>query len=90
MALTRTPDSRNTDKIVAGVKEIAVVGQEKKQPIVLRQKIKRNSIVSFIFNSIYVLFFAFSVYLIVRLLDLANFNCKCYYFLVLLGLCQFL
>jgi len=74
VALTKTPNERNTEKIMNGIKEIAIAGQEKKQPLVLRRPGKRNPVVSFIFNVIYSLSFAFSVYCIIRLLDFANFN----------------
>jgi hypothetical protein len=72
--MTRMPREDNTNKIINGIKEISFVGQEKKQPIVLRQPVKRNIIASTIFGLIYTASFCFSVYFIVRLLNFMNFN----------------
>jgi len=71
---TRTPSDKNTDKIVSGIKEIAFLGQEKKQAIVLRKPVKRNSFSSVIFGLIYFISFLFSVYLVILALELINFN----------------
>lgn len=71
---TRTPDDSNTNKLIGGIKEIAFIGQEKKQPIVLRKQTGRNIIASFIFSVLYVISFSISIYLIVNLLTMANFN----------------
>ncbi len=70
----RLPGEDNTDKIVNGIKEISFVGQEKKQPIVLREPAKRNAIASVFFGLIYAASFCFSIYVIVKALDFFNFN----------------
>ncbi len=72
--MTRTPNDNNTNKLVNGIKEIAFAGQEKKQPIVLRKPVKRNIIASFIFGLLYIASFTVSIYVIVKVLTLANFN----------------
>lgn len=72
--LTRLPGENNTNKIISGIKEIAFAGQEKKQPIVLRKPAKRNIVASTFFGLIYAASFCFSVYVIVKVLDLLNFN----------------
>lgn len=71
---TRTPNENNTNKLINGIKEIAFLGQEKKQPIVLRKPIERKSIASFIFNVLYTASFLFSIYVVVTFLTMANFN----------------
>lgn len=71
---TRTPNDSNTDKIINGIKEIAILGQEKKQAITLRKPIKRNSISSIIFGLIYFASFIASIYFIVWALKFINFN----------------
>lgn len=71
---TRTPQEDNTDKIINGIKEIAFVGQSKKQGIVLKKPAKRNSISSVLFGIIYFASFIVSIYSIVWLLGLINFN----------------
>jgi hypothetical protein len=70
----RIPGEDNTDKIVNGIKEISFLGQEKKQPIVLRELTKRNLIASIFFSLIYAASFCFSIYIIVKVLDFLNFN----------------
>lgn len=71
---TRTPGEKNTDKIVSGVKELFFIGSERKSPIVLRPKNKRNSIVNWIFNIIYTAAFFVTIYFIIKGLTLINFN----------------
>ena len=72
--LTRTPNDANTNKLINGIKEIAFAGQEKKQPITLRKPTGRNSIASVIFGLLYVASFGVSIYVIIKLLSLVNFN----------------
>ena len=71
---TRTPQESNTDKIINGIKEIAFVGQEKRQPLILRKPVKRNSVSSVLFGIVYFASFIVSIYFIVWLLALINFN----------------
>ncbi len=72
--LTRTPKENNTNKIVNGIKEIAFVGSEKKQPVTLRKPAGRKGFISGIFSLIYFASFLLSIYLIIKLLILINFN----------------
>jgi len=72
--LTRMPSDNNTNKILNGIKEISILGDEKKQPIYLRQPTKRKSVKSFIFSLIYAISFCVSVYYIIRVLTFINFT----------------
>ena len=72
--LTRMPKDDNTNKIINGIKEITILGGEKKQPIVLRRPAKRKLFKNFIFSVIYAISFCVSVYFIIKLLTLINFN----------------
>jgi len=72
--LTSTPKDNNTDKIINGIKEISFQGQEKKQPIVLRNPLRRHLITSGIFNLIYFASFFVSIYFIIWLLTFIHFN----------------
>ncbi|MCF7860375.1 hypothetical protein K9M09_02030 [Patescibacteria group bacterium] len=74
VSLTRIPGEENTDRIVEGVKEVALVGFARQQPIKLRKPKKRNRVMNFIFNLVYISAFLVSVYLIVRLLGLVHFT----------------
>jgi len=71
---TRTPGETNTNKIVSGIKEIAFLGAEKKQPIILRKPARRNLLKHAIFNLLYAASFCLSVYVIVTVLTFINFN----------------
>ena len=71
---TQRPGSNNTDRIVQGVREISVSGAEKKQPIILRPKKKRNFLARTAFNLVYSIFFLVSVYAIIRALSFIHFN----------------
>ncbi len=71
---TKTPNEKNTDKIISGIKEIAFAGQEKKQPIVLRKPTRRHLLTDFVFNLIYAASFFVSVYLIIWVLTFIQFN----------------
>ncbi len=72
--MTRTPQDNNTDKIINGIKEIAFLGQERKQPIMLRKPTRRHIITDSIFNLIYAASFFVSVYVIIWALTFINFN----------------
>jgi hypothetical protein len=71
---TRTPNDKNTEKIIDGIKELVYVENERHQPIYLRQLTRRNLITSMIFNLIYGFAFLLSVYLLIKLLHMVNFN----------------
>lgn len=71
---TRTPSEKNTDRVISGIKEIAFLGQEKKTAITLRKPAKRNLVFSMIFGLLYFASFIVSIYVIIRLLYLINFN----------------
>jgi hypothetical protein len=72
--MTRTPKDNNTDKLINGIKEIAFVGQEKKQPIVLRKPTRRHVITDVIFGLIYLASFFVSIYVIIWALTFIHFN----------------
>ncbi len=72
--LTRTPQDDNTDKIVAGIKEICSVNNNEKRSIILRRPPRRNWIKNFFFNLIYIIAFFISIYYIIKLLDKIQFN----------------
>lgn len=74
VALTRVPGKNNTDKIIEGVREIAIEGAGRDNPIKLRNPQKRGIILNSIFNFIYFTTFLFSIYFIVWLLTKVNFN----------------
>lgn len=71
---TRKPGDNNTDKIVAGIKEISFVGQNNKQPLILRQPARRNWLKNGIFNLVYAASFCVSIYFIIWALGRINFN----------------
>ena len=72
--MTKTPRGNNTVKIINGIKEISFIGQEKKQALVLRKPIKRKSFSSIVFGLIYFSSFIASIYFVIWLLNLINFN----------------
>ncbi len=72
--MTQKPGEDNTDKIIAGIKQIAFLGQNDKQPITLKSPRKRSLVVSGIFNFVYAAAFLVSVYFIIRGLSLMGFN----------------
>lgn len=71
---TRVPGEANTNKIVSGVQELFFVGSERTAPITLRPKKKRSGIVNWIFNIIYTAAFFVTIYYIIKVLTLINFN----------------
>lgn len=71
---SRNPNDRNTDKIVSGVKEIALVGMEREQPILIKMPNKRRGFSNFVFNTLYISAFFISSYLIIKALAFINFN----------------
>ncbi len=72
--LTRTPNDKNTDRIIAGIKEVTFLGNEKKQPIILRKPAHRGFLAKAIFNLIYTASFCFSIYVIIKALTFVDFN----------------
>ncbi len=74
VALTPTPQEDNTNKIIAGIKEITFVGSARKQPLILRRPPRRNFIKTAIFQLIYAAAFCVSIYFIIRVLTFIHFN----------------
>ncbi|MCX6795639.1 MAG: hypothetical protein NT165_02875 [Candidatus Falkowbacteria bacterium] len=72
--MSRMPDKKNTEKIISGVKEIALAGSERTQPIMIRVPKKRQNAVDFFFNIIYTAAFFASTYFIIWVLSKAHFN----------------
>jgi len=72
--LTQTPGDKNTDKIVEGVKEIAFVGEERHQPLILRRPVRRGFIINAIFNLVYAAAFLVSLFFIIWVLTQVGFN----------------
>lgn len=71
---TPKPGDNNTDKILSGIKQISVLGEESRNPIYIKPKRKRKSLTNFIFNIVYTAAFMVSIYFIVRVLDVLNFT----------------
>lgn len=74
VAFTRMPSEENTNQIVQGVSEIVFKEKERKDPIVLRQILKRGSGVSAIFSVIYAVTFFITFGLVIYVLDKIYFN----------------
>jgi len=72
--LTQKPRKDNTEKIIAGIREIAFLGESKRQATVLRRSKGRSLFASVAFNLIYSAAFIFSVYIIVIVLGKLGFN----------------
>lgn len=71
---TRTPGEANTSKIISGIKELFIVGSERKAPLEVRGKVKQGRVAGFIFNLIYAAAFTVSIYAIILALDWAHFT----------------
>ncbi|MFA4942805.1 MAG: hypothetical protein WC564_04175 [Patescibacteria group bacterium] len=71
---TKTPNKKNTEKIIEGIKEITFVENQKFQPIYLRKTTRRNYFMNILFNLIYTAAFTLSVFLLIKLLHTINFN----------------
>ena len=71
---TKKPGSDNTEKIVSGIKEIAISGRERTSNILLKRPRKRNLLSSIIFNLVYFSAFSVSLYFIVQVLLFINFT----------------
>lgn len=74
VALVRTPGESNTNKIIDGIKELFFAGNERSQPILIRDKSRRGFIIKWVFNLIYASTFFFSIYFIIWALTEINFN----------------
>ncbi|MFA5155183.1 MAG: hypothetical protein WC453_02010 [Patescibacteria group bacterium] len=71
---TKLPGEDNTRQIIAGIKEISILGQERKQPLVLRRPPRRNWFMRALFNLIYIVAFYVSIYYIVLALTRIHFT----------------
>lgn len=71
---TKMPGDANTAKIVEGVNELVFVDKQRKDPINLRQPVKRKRLMNTIFGIIYAFMFFLSLYFIVRTLSSVNFT----------------
>lgn len=74
VAFTRVPGENNTESIIEGVREIAIEGAGRDNPIKLRNPQKRGFVLNSIFNLVYFTTFLFSIYAIIWLLTRVNFN----------------
>lgn len=74
VSFTRVPGKDNTDRIVEGVKEIALLGHERQQEILLVQTKRRHGVMNFIFNIVYMAAFFVSIYFIIWVLDKVSFT----------------
>ena len=71
---TRTPSDANSLKIVQGVEEIVFKEKERKEPIILRQPVKRKRGISATFAVIYAITFFITFGLVIYFLDKIQFN----------------
>ncbi len=74
VAFIRTPGEDNTKKIIEGVKEIGLRGEEQKQKIVLHKPRRRGRVLNSFFHFLYLLCFAASLYFIYWFLTYLNFT----------------
>jgi hypothetical protein len=74
VSFTRIPGEKNTDRIIEGVKEVALEGAQRTNRIKLRNPKKRGQVINAIFNIIYTATFFVSIYFIVWVLTKINFN----------------
>ncbi|MFH1583409.1 MAG: hypothetical protein ABIB72_03790 [Candidatus Falkowbacteria bacterium] len=71
---TRMPSEANTQKIVQGVEEIVFIEKERKEPIILRQPLKRGRGVNAVFAVIYSITFFITFGLVIYFLDKIHFT----------------
>lgn len=71
---TRMPLEANTQKIVQGVEEIVFTEKKRREPITLRQPLKRRRAVNAVFTVIYAITFFITFGLVIYFLDRINFN----------------
>lgn len=72
--LTKTPNEENTKKIIEGVEEVSIKSHKQAEKIILHKPRKRGVILNTIFHFVYLLCFAFSIYLIYRVLSYFSFT----------------
>ena len=88
---TKIPVEENSEKIISGIKEIAFLENDRREPIVLRQPAKRGKLTNAIFSLIYAITFFLSFGLVVWVLDKINFTRgNIIVFLLFLALVSFL
>jgi hypothetical protein len=71
---TRKPSSKNLEKVVEGVQEISYEEFERQKPYTIKKPAKRRPVPNFIFNLIYLIAFLFSVFIVIEVLTLIDFN----------------
>ncbi|PKM91378.1 hypothetical protein CVU82_02160 [Candidatus Falkowbacteria bacterium HGW-Falkowbacteria-1] len=71
---TWSPAKENEKKILEGLEEIVFAEKRQKYSIVLRKPIKRNFVMDFIFNLLYLTGFSITIYAIINGLSLIDFN----------------
>ena len=71
---TRTPSEANSLKIVNGVEEIMFKEKEKKEPIILKQSVKRKKGISGVFAVIYAITFLITFGLVIYFLEKIHFT----------------
>lgn len=71
---TWAPAQENTKKILSGIEEIVFDEKRKSNSIMLKKPVKRTFVMDFIFNLLYFCGFSFTIYVIIRVLTLVNFN----------------
>jgi len=72
--MTQKPSKDNTEKIIAGIREVTFLGESKQQATVLRRKKSRGLLAGVIFNLVYSAAFLFSIYVIIIGLGFIGFN----------------
>ncbi|MDO8667676.1 MAG: hypothetical protein Q7K35_01095 [bacterium] len=71
---TRTPSEANSLKIVQGIEEIVFKEKAKKEPIVLRQTVKRKKGIGGVFATLYAVTFLITFGLVIYFLDKIHFT----------------
>lgn len=71
---TARPGENNTNKIINGIKQVAVLGKGNKEPVYIRERKKRGFFTNSIFNLIYLAAFIVSMYVIVTVLSSIGFT----------------
>ena len=71
---TWSPAQENTKKIIDGVEEIVFSEKRRKYAILLRKPPRRNWVMDFIFNLLYIGGFFVTIYFIIKVLNFIDFN----------------
>jgi hypothetical protein len=71
---TKTPNEKNTEKIIEGINEIVLVEKQRTEPFLLQKKDKRGGVVDSIFNFLYAATFFLSFGAVIWGLDMIHFN----------------